>query len=162
MPVCPICFWSCWPTPACALKRLPAPSTPMSWMVTPASVSAPFADSLARSMRSFSPWRPNFVMYAPRIQTLSVESLISGLTWFEGERDGFGAVVVGARDERRHADGHAELHVLGIGRHVLEVALHRTAAVEVDQRRHVRRGHAGHRAVHDRERAELPAGRQLA
>ena len=62
MPVWPICFCNCWPTPACELKRLPAASTPMSWMVTPPSSSAPIADSLARSMRSLSVCRPNFVM----------------------------------------------------------------------------------------------------
>ena len=54
MPVWPICFCSCWPTPACELNRLPQPSTSMSWIVTPASFSAPSADSLARSIRSLS------------------------------------------------------------------------------------------------------------
>ena len=50
----------------------------------------------------------------------------------------------------------------GIGLDVDELPFTDAAAVEVDQRRHVRGGHAGHGAVHDRERADLARGRQLA
>ena len=54
IPVCPICFWICWATPADAWNRHPAAITSMSWMVTPPSSSAAMALVDARSIASWS------------------------------------------------------------------------------------------------------------
>ena len=71
MPVWPICFCSCWPMPAPAAIRFPAASTPMSFMLTPASARAFIEASEARSIVSLSGCLPNFVIEIPRIQTSS-------------------------------------------------------------------------------------------
>jgi hypothetical protein len=62
MPVWPICFCSAWPIPRPPPIRLPAASTPMSFIVTPPSARAACAASAARSTVSSSGCFPNFVM----------------------------------------------------------------------------------------------------
>ena len=62
MPVWPICFCSAWPIPSPPPIRLPAASTPISFIVTPASLNAACAASAARSTVSRSGCFPNFVM----------------------------------------------------------------------------------------------------
>src|SRR5205823_1079339 len=157
MPVWPICFCSCWPMPPLAAMRLPAASTPICFMVTPPSFNAPSAASDARSTMSLSGYLPNFVMWIPRIQTLSAMSR-SPLDRFEAEADGFDAVVVGADWIRRELDLHAQVHVIGIGVGVDDVAPH-ARAVAVDDRGHERNRDAGRGQRHDRERAHLAFGR---
>src|SRR5947209_13932183 len=111
MPVWPICFWSIWPMGAPAPIRLPAASTPMSFIVTPASDSAPIAASAARSTVSLSGCLPNLVIWIPRIHTSSaaILSLLLSLQLVDGleaEADGLGAFLVVADRER----GQAHLH----------------------------------------------------
>src|SRR5438552_12431628 len=113
MPVWPICFCSCWPMPPLAPIRLPAASTPICFIDTPPSFSAPSAASAARSTVSLSGYLLNFVMWIPRIQMLSAISVLRS-DLFEAEADGLSAVVVGADRVRRELDLHAELHMLGI------------------------------------------------
>src|SRR5688572_18243883 len=136
----------------------------MSWMATPPSSSASIAASAPRSIRSLSVYRPKRVIDAPRIQTLSPLSLMRILSaGLEAERHRFGSVVVGAGDEGGELDGHTERDVLGLGLDVDDVGLHDSAALEIDDRGDVRRGHAGGRTVHDREAADRPlAGEGLA
>src|SRR5215471_5694227 len=155
MPVWPICFCSCWPMPAPAAMRLPAASTPMSFMDTPASASAAWAASEARSIVSLSGCFPNLVMWMPRIQTSSAMSV--RLQRGEPEADGLGAGAVGADRERGELDLHAQRDVLGIGLDPDEVAPH-AGAVAVDDR-----GDEGHRDAggghrHDGERPDLALG----
>src|SRR4051812_314965 len=133
MPVWPICFCSCWPMPALAAIRLPAASTPMSFIVTPASFSAAMAASAARSTVSRSGCLPNLVMWIPRIQTLSlIACLLACSGRLEAETDGLVAVVVRADRVGGELDLHAEVHVVRIGFGVDHVAPH-ARAVAVDQ-----------------------------
>src|SRR5436190_24368162 len=148
MPVWPICFWSCWPMPAAAAMRFPAASTPMSPIVTPPSRRAPVAASAARSTVSSSGCLPNFVMWIPRIQTLSLAMTILLADRFEPEADGLGAVVVGADRERGQPDLHADRDVFGIGGTVDDVGPH-ARAVAVDDTGDEGRGDAGRRERHD-------------
>src|SRR5918997_5042541 len=155
MPVCPICFWSCWPIPALAPMRLPAASTPICCMVTPPSASAPMAASEARSTGSLSGCFPNLVIVIPRIQTSSAMWRFScsgeGL---EAVADGLGARFVGADGGGGEPDLHPELDVLGVGLDVHEVAPH-ARPVAVDDRSHEGHRHAGGGEGHDGERAHL-------
>src|SRR5690606_10866274 len=139
MPVWPICFCSCWPMPAAASIRLPAASTPMSRIVTPASARAASAASDARSTASLSGCLPNLVMVIPRIQMSSAMVGPSVLDGLEAEADGLGAVVVGADHIGGQPHLHPELHVLGVGFGVDHVAPH-AGPVAVDDT-----GHEGHR-----------------
>src|SRR5579883_626023 len=127
MPVCPICFWSCWPIPAAAAMRFPAARTPMSLMVTWASERAPRAASAARSTVSLSGCFPNLVMWIPRIQTSSLTCRSSLPAprrsrldrWASGRRleakpDGLGPLRVRPHGERGQPHLHPEFHVLGV------------------------------------------------
>src|SRR5882724_2862682 len=159
MPVWPMAFWSCWPS-APPPNRLPAARIPMSFMVTPASPSAPSAASAASSTVVWSGCLPNFVMWIPRIQTspllMSMPPRARALRSrrFEAEADGLGASAVGADGERRQANLHAELHMLGVGGRVHDVGAH-AGAVAVDHRRDERHRDAGRGQRDDRERAHL-------
>src|SRR5438132_8706849 len=116
MPVWPICFWSIWPIGAPAPIRLPAASTPMSFIVTPASDSAPIAASAARSIVSLSGCLPNLVIWIPRIHTSSAAILsllcVASIDRLEAEADGLGAFVVVAERERGQTHLHPQRHVL--------------------------------------------------
>src|SRR5882724_12017344 len=158
MPVWPTCFWSCWPIPSPPPSRLPAASTPMSFIFTPASASAPSVASAARSTTSLSGCFPNFVILMPRIQTslvLTARSLVGDR--FEAEADRFGAGAVGAKRVRRQADLHPEGHVVGIRVDVDEVAPD-AGALAVDQGGHERDRDAGGGERHDGEGLDLPGG----
>src|SRR5256885_2013408 len=157
MPVWPICFWSIWPIGAPAPMRLPAASTPMSFIVTPASDSAPIAASAARSTVSLSGCLPNLVIWIPRIQTSLVAMALLSADGLEAEADGLGAVVVGADRIRRQPHLHADLDVLGVRGAVDDVGPH-ARAVAVDDPGHERRGDAGRRERDDGERPQLPGG----
>src|SRR5258706_1559213 len=158
MPVWPTCFWI-----SCAIAprpiRLPAAITPMSFIDTPPSASAPSVASVARPSTSLSWCLPNWVILMPRIQTssramggfLSKEGSADRL---EAEVDRLGAFGVRADRECREPDFHAELHVLGVGRHVDEVGAH-ARALAVDDGGHERHRDAGGRERDDRERAQL-------
>src|SRR6478672_220571 len=144
--------------PAPADMRLPAARMPMSWIVTPASASAASAASEARSIVSLSGCLPNFVILIPRIHTSSAMS--AHLQGLEAEADGLGTRRIGSDRERREPDLHAQLHVLGIGLDVDDVAPHRGAAA-VDQAGHEGHRHAGSGEGYDRERAQLALGRDV-
>src|SRR4030095_14019772 len=152
MPVWPICFWSCWPTLALAAMRLPAASTPMSFMVTPPSARAPRAASDARSIVSLSGCLPNLVIVMPRIQTSSAMSV--GLLGSEPEPDGFRAGAVDTDGERGEPDLHAQPDVVGRGVHADDVAPH-AGPVAVDDGRHERHGDARRGEGDDGERTHL-------
>src|SRR5437879_5390655 len=156
MPVWPICFWSGCPMPAAALMRWPAARTPMSFMVTPPSLSAPRAASDARSMVSLSGCFPNFVMSMPRMKTSSL-AIGGSFQRLEAEAHGLGALRVRANWERREADLHAQLHVVGVGRRVDDVAAHAGAAA-VDHAGDERDRDTRRRERHDRVRLELTLG----
>src|SRR3954470_6485695 len=144
--------------PALAFMRLPAASTPICFIVTPASFRAAMAASAARSTVSCSGCLPNLVMWIPRIQTLSATSHAPwDLDRLEAEADGFGAVVVGADGIGRQLDLHPERHVVGVGIGVDDVAAH-ARAVAVDNGRHERNGDAWRGERHDCERAHLAIG----
>src|SRR6185437_8906541 len=107
--------------------RLPAASTPMSCIDTPASRSAPCAAWAARSTMSRSGCFPNFVIVIPRIQTSSVMSRSYRL---EAESNCFGAGLVPAQHVRREPDPHADVDVVGrrldvddVGSHLRPVAI---------------------------------------
>ena len=75
IPVWPTCFWSIWPKLPPPI-RFPAARTPMSRMLTPASVSAAMTASAPRSTMSLSECFPNFVIAIPRIQMSSLAMMI--------------------------------------------------------------------------------------
>src|SRR5262245_6697631 len=153
MPVWPICFCSIWPMPADAFIRLPAASTPMSLMPTPASRSAPCAASKARSTVSLSGCFPNFVMVIPSIQaSLAISRvLLSRLGGLVAEADGRGAFGVSADRERHQPYLHAQCHMLGVGRRVHDTGRH-ARATAVDNPGDERDGHTLSCEVHDRKR----------
>src|SRR5271165_3081025 len=158
MPVWPSCFCSCWPIPALAAIRLPAPIIPTSFMVTPPSVSAPSTASEARSTMSLSGCFPNLVMWIPRIQTSS--AAISTSQGFEAEADRFGSILILPDCLGGQAHRHPERDVLGIGFDIDQVRPH-TGALAVDQggdvgNRHPRRGER-----HDGEGLHLTGGRDV-
>src|SRR5690606_32762709 len=158
MPVWPTCFWSCWPMPAEAFIRLPAARTPMSFIVTPPSASAPRAASAARSTVSLSGCLPNLVMWIPRIQMSDAMSV--PLHGPEAEPDRLGALAVGADREGGQLDLHAQADVVGRRLDVEDVDPHARAVAVHDggDEGHgdARRGHR-----HDGERAHLALGRHL-
>src|SRR5581483_7793140 len=87
-----------------------------------------------------------------------VRSVVEGgrsVDGLEAEADGLGARAVGADGLGRQLHLHPELHVLGVGRDVHEVAAH-ARPVAVDDRGHERDRDARGRERHDRERAHLP------
>src|SRR5438874_7968292 len=102
-------------------SRLPNVRMPMSFMLTPASVSADRVASDARSRASLSGCLPNLVMLMPRIHALSAMCLLllqyagGSADGLVGEADGLDAVVVGSDRERGEPQLHAEAEVLGGG-----------------------------------------------
>src|SRR5436190_9797306 len=136
---------------------------PMSFMVTPASPSAPSAASAASSTVVWSGCLPNFVMWIPRIQTspllMSMPPRARALRSrrFEAEADRFGASAVGADGERRQANLHAQLHVLGVGGRIHDVGAH-ARAITVDDGGDERYRDAGCGEGDDREGANLTGG----
>src|SRR6188472_1718567 len=126
--------------PAPADMRLPAARMPMSWIVTPASASAASAASEARSIVSLSGCLPNLVILIPRIHTSSAMS--GHLQRLEPEADGLGSGRIGSDGKGREPHLQAQLHVLGVGLDVDDVALHGGAAA-VDEAGHEGDGHAG-------------------
>src|SRR5580704_14092492 len=161
MPVWPSCFCTIWPVGAMAIMRLPAPMMPMSFIVTPASVSAPCTASDARSTMSLSGCLPNFVMSMPRIQSSSeADAIVLTSQWFKAEADRLGAFFVCADHLGGQAHLHARGHVLGVGGHVDEVPPH-ARALAVDHRRHVRHRDARGGEGDDGERPHLAGGRDV-
>src|SRR4029079_3271054 len=132
--------------PAPADMRLPAARMPMSWIVTPASASAASAASEARSIVSLSGCLPNLVILIPRIHTSSAMS--GHLQGLEPEADGLGTGRIGSDGKGREPDLHAQLHVLGVGLDVDDVAPYGGAAA-VDESGHEGDGDAGSGERHD-------------
>src|SRR4051794_5351659 len=103
-------------------------------MVTSPSAKAFSPASEPRSTVSLSSYRPNLVMWTPRIQTLSPLSLMCVLplsNLLVAERNRFVAVLVGARGERRHPHRHTEFDGVGVGLGVDQVGLHHATPFEV-------------------------------
>src|SRR5271165_1805784 len=151
--------------PAGPPVTLPAAKTWMSRTDTPPSASAPRAASDARSTRSLPGCLPNFVMWAPRIHTVS--GITRLLFWrlgrlgrLEAEADRFDALVIRSHAECAQPDRHAEPQPLRIGFHVDEVRAD-AGAVHVDHAGGIGHGHTRGRHGHDRERAQDPLVGQL-
>src|SRR5205807_6227984 len=144
IPVWPICFCSCWPIPAKAAIRLPAASTPISFIDAPPSRSAPMAASAARSTVSLSACLPNLVMWIPRIQTspLAICRPPCSAQRFEPEADGLHAGVIGSQRVGSQLHLHSQPDVLGVGRDVDQVGPH-ARPVAVDEGGNERDGDAG-------------------
>src|SRR3954470_18303815 len=135
-----------------APMRLPAASTPMSFIVTPPSFSAARAASAPRSTMSLSGYLPNLVMWIPRIQTSSAIRCSLG-DRAEAVAHGFGALGINTNRGGRELDLHAEADVLGRRLDVDDVAAH-ARAVAVDDGRDERHRNAGRGHRHDRERLD--------
>src|SRR3954451_21568171 len=121
MPVWPTCFWIICPMPPPPPMRLPAASTPMSFIDTPPSLSAAITASAARSTVSLSGYLPNFVMWMPRIQMSPLAIVRSPSDRFEAEADGLDALIARANPVDCQLHLNAELHVLGTGLRVDDV-----------------------------------------
>src|SRR5688572_1623195 len=158
MPVWPICFCSCWPMPPEPM-RLPAASTPMSFMVTPPSFSAARAASAPRSTMSLSGYLPNFVMWMPRMKMSSAIGF-SLRDRPEAESHGLGAFGIGADDVGGELHLHAERDVLVVGLDVEDVASD-ARPVAVDDGGDERHRDARRRHADDGERLDLTRRRDV-
>src|SRR5690606_2819273 len=111
--------------------RLPAASTPMSFIVTPASARAASAASAPRSTTSLSGCLPNLVIVMPRIQMSSAMVFPSVLDGLEAEADGLGALAVGRPPVGGEGVRHAVVRVVRLPVLVVHVAAD-AGAVAVD------------------------------
>ena len=159
MPVWPICFCSAWPIAAAWPIRLPAASTPMSFIVTPPSVE--------RGLRGLGGEVDGVLVgVLPELRHVDAEDpdVVAGHGYasrgLEAEADGLGAVIIRAHRVGRQAHLHPERHVLGIGRRVDHVAAH-AGAPAVDDRRHERHRDARRGQRHDGEGPHLALGRDV-
>src|SRR5215208_1372105 len=115
--------------------RLPAASTPMSAMVTPASERAPIAASAARSTVSRFGCLPNLVIRIPMIQIWSLALIccsfvacgVGSSRGLEAEADGLCPVGVGADRERCESYLHPVVDMFRVGLDIDEVGPHLSA-----------------------------------
>src|SRR5437764_4595787 len=160
MPVWPTCFWICWPMPRPPPSRLPAAITPMSCIRTPASARAPRTAPAPRSTTSLSGCLPNFVMWMPRIQTVSrlgTAASSSVRDRLEAEAEGLGAGAVGAERVRRQPHLHAQREMGWVGVDVDDVGPH-AGPVAVDDGGHEGDGEPRRGVGDDREGPHLTGG----
>src|SRR5580700_10129582 len=128
----------------------------MSLMVRPASSRAMRAAWAPSCGTVRSGKRPNLIMSVPTTKTSVMAGLSARFCRSEEIREiGIAVLVLAPCVAKDDVDGHVELQRLGAGDDTGEVALHRAAAVEVDDGRNERHLDARKIPVHDREIVEL-------